>query len=168
MSAHLESIRSFFNIYAELLDAEQFEAWTDLFEPEDCAYRVLSRENQDLGLPLPIMGCYSHGMVRDRVAMLAKGVLTYRRDRLLRQVTNMQCQPLSESMVQARANLVVYQSSEEGESLVHGGALPCRFATIRRKLAHQIHGRGGRFFWHRHHVGRAPLTRPALRHYVKP
>ena len=119
MSAHLESIRSFFNIYAELLDAEQFEAWTDLFEPEDCAYRVLSRENQDLGLPLPIMGCYSHGMVRDRVAMLAKGVLTYRRDRLLRQVTNVQCQPLSESMVQARANLVVYQSSEEGVSSLY-------------------------------------------------
>jgi anthranilate 1,2-dioxygenase small subunit len=102
-----------------LLDAEQFEAWTDLFEPEDCAYRVLSRENQDLGLPLPIMGCYSHGMVRDRVAMLAKGVLTYRRDRLLRQVTNVQCQPLSESMVQARANLVVYQSSEEGVSRLY-------------------------------------------------
>ena len=93
--------------------------WTDLFEPEDCAYRVLSRENQDLGLPLPIMGCYSHGMVRDRVAMLAKGVLTYRRDRLLRQVTNVQCQPLSESMVQARANLVVYQSSEEGVSRLY-------------------------------------------------
>ena len=108
-----------FSIFAELLDAEQFEAWTDLFEPEDCAYRVLSRENQDLGLPLPIMGCYSHGMVRDRVAMLAKGVLTYRRDRLLRQVTNVQCQPLSESMVQARANLVVYQSSEEGVSRLY-------------------------------------------------
>ena len=119
MSAHLESIRSFFNIYAELLDAEQFEAWTDLFEPEDCAYRVLSRENQDLGLPLPIMGCYSHGMVRDRVAMLAKGVLTYRRDRLLRQVSNVQCQSLPASMVQARANLVVYQSSEEGVSRLY-------------------------------------------------
>ena len=119
MSAHLESIRSFFNIYAELLDAEQFEAWTDLFEPEDCAYRVLSRENQDLGLPLPIMGCFSHGMVRDRVAMLAKGVLTYRRDRLLRQVTNVQCLDLSETQVQARANLVVYQSSEEGVSSLY-------------------------------------------------
>ena len=119
MSADLESIRSFFNVYAELLDAEQFEAWTDLFEPEDCTYRVLSRENQDLGLPLPIMSCYTHGMVRDRVAMLAKGVLTYRRDLLLRQVTNVQCQPLDESMVQARANLVVYQSSEEGVSRLY-------------------------------------------------
>ena len=74
MSTHLEAVRSFFNVYAELLDAEQFEAWTALFEPDGCTYRVLSRENQDLGLPLPIMGCYTHGMVRERVAMLAKGV----------------------------------------------------------------------------------------------
>ena len=35
MSAHPESIRSFFNVYAELLDAEQFEAWTALFDTED-------------------------------------------------------------------------------------------------------------------------------------
>ena len=65
------------------------------------------------------MGCYSHGMVRDRVAMLAKGVLTYRRDRLLRQVTNVQCLDVSETQVQARANLVVYQSSEEGVSSLY-------------------------------------------------
>jgi anthranilate 1,2-dioxygenase small subunit len=119
MSTSLESIQTFFNVYAELLDAEQFEAWTNLFDPQVCTYRVLSRENQDLGLPLPIMGCYSHGMVRDRVAMLAKGVLTYRRDRLLRQVTNVQCQPASDGCMQARANLVVYQSSEEGVSSLY-------------------------------------------------
>jgi anthranilate 1,2-dioxygenase small subunit len=65
------------------------------------------------------MGCYTHGMVRDRVAMLAKGVLTYRRDRLLRQVSNVQCQSLPESIMQARANLVVYQSSEEGVSRLY-------------------------------------------------
>jgi anthranilate 1,2-dioxygenase small subunit len=129
MNAKLEAIRSFFNVYAELLDEEKFEAWTELFEPEACTYRVLSRENQDLGLPLPIMGCYSHGMVRDRVAMLAKGVLTYRRDRLLRQVTNVQCQPLSESLLDARANLVVYQSSEEGVSRLY---MVARYRAILR------------------------------------
>ncbi len=119
MSAHIEAVRSFFNVYAERLDAEQFDAWTALFDTQACTYRVLSRENKDLGLPLPIMGCFSHGMVRDRVAMLAKGVLTYRRDRLLRQVTNVQCLELSETQVQARANLVVYQSSEEGVSSLY-------------------------------------------------
>jgi anthranilate 1,2-dioxygenase small subunit len=81
---------------------------------------VLSRENRDLGLNLPIMGCFSHGMVQDRVAMLAKGVLTYRRDRLLRQVSNLQIVPgSSAAAVSARANLVVYQSSEEGVSSLY-------------------------------------------------
>jgi len=116
MSAPTLAVSAFLYRYAELLDTEQFEAWTQLFDPNDCLYRVLSRENQELGLPLPIMGCFSHGMVCDRVAMLAKGVLTYRRDRLLRQITNVQCQANGEDTVSVRANLVVYQSSEEGVS----------------------------------------------------
>jgi anthranilate 1,2-dioxygenase small subunit len=80
---------------------------------------VLSRENRDLGLPLPIMGCFSHGMVRDRVAMLAKGVLTYRRDKLLRQVSNVQLQAQTDSSLHASAKLVVYQSNEEGVSSLY-------------------------------------------------
>jgi anthranilate 1,2-dioxygenase small subunit len=62
-------------------------------------------------------------MVQDRVAMLAKGVLTYRRDRLLRQVSNLQIVPgSSAAAVSARANLVVYQSSEEGVSSLYMAA----------------------------------------------
>jgi len=58
-------------------------------------------------------------MVQDRVAMLAKGVLTYRRDKLLRQVSNVQVLSGSGASIKARANLVVYQSSEEGVSSLY-------------------------------------------------
>jgi anthranilate 1,2-dioxygenase small subunit len=119
MSDSILAVSSFLYRYAELLDGEQFDEWTQLFDPQDCQYRVLSRENQELGLPLPIMGCFSHGMVRDRVAMLAKGVLTYRRDRLLRQVSNVQCHSVGDAGMSVRANLVVYQSSEEGVSSLY-------------------------------------------------
>ena len=106
--------------YADHLDHARFADWVALFDAGDCRYEVLSRENRDLGLNLPIMGCFSHGMVQDRVAMLAKGVLTYRRDRLLRQVSNVQIVPgSSATAVSARANLVVYQSSEEGVSSLY-------------------------------------------------
>ena len=107
-------VSQFLHGYADHLDHERFADWVALFDADDCRYEVLSRENRDLGLSLPIMGCFSHGMVQDRVAMLAKGVLTYRRDRLLRQVSNVQIVPGS-----ARANLVVYQSSEEGVSSLY-------------------------------------------------
>ena len=48
-----------------------------------------------------------------------KGVLTYRRDKLLRQVSNVQVLSSTEAAVQARAKLVVYQSSEEGVSSLY-------------------------------------------------
>jgi anthranilate 1,2-dioxygenase small subunit len=112
-------VSQFLYRYAELLDGEQFTDWVALFDTQQCRYEVLSRENRDLGLPLPIMGCFSHGMVRDRVAMLAKGVLTYRRDKLLRQVSNVQVQAQTGGSLQARAKLVVYQSNEEGVSSLY-------------------------------------------------
>jgi anthranilate 1,2-dioxygenase small subunit len=112
-------VSQFLYRYAELLDGEQFADWVALFDTQQCRYEVLSRENRDLGLPLPIMGCFSHGMVRDRVAMLAKGVLTYRRDKLLRQVTNVQLQAPCASGLHASAKLVVYQSNEEGVSSLY-------------------------------------------------
>jgi anthranilate 1,2-dioxygenase small subunit len=111
------SVHQFLATYADHLDHERFAQWVDLFDPSDCRYEVLSRENRDLGLALPIMGCFSHGMIQDRVAMLAKGVLTYRRDKLLRQVSNVQLRA-AEGLT-ASANLVVYQSSEEGVSSLY-------------------------------------------------
>jgi anthranilate 1,2-dioxygenase small subunit len=111
------SVHQFLATYADHLDHERFAQWVDLFDPSDCRYEVLSRENRDLGLALPIMGCFSHGMIQDRVAMLAKGVLTYRRDKLLRQVSNVQLR--TADGLTASANLVVYQSSEEGVSSLY-------------------------------------------------
>jgi anthranilate 1,2-dioxygenase small subunit len=111
------SVHQFLASYADHLDHERFAQWVDLFDPADCRYEVLSRENRDLGLALPIMGCFSHGMIQDRVAMLAKGVLTYRRDKLLRQVSNVQLR--AADGLTASANLVVYQSSEEGVSSLY-------------------------------------------------
>lgn len=81
-------VQAFLYEYAACLDEERFDDWVALFDSGNCVYEVLSRENRDLGLPAPIMGCYSYGMVCDRVAMLVKGVLTYRHNRLLRQVSN--------------------------------------------------------------------------------
>jgi len=100
--------------YAACLDEERFDTWVAMFNPVDCAYEVQSRENRDLGLPLPIMGCYTHGMIHDRVAMLAKGVLTFRRYHLLRQVSNVRVRRIDAGSLLVNAGLVVHQSSEEG------------------------------------------------------
>ena len=110
--------QAFMHEYAASLDEERFDDWVALFDPDTCTYEVLSRENRDLGLPAPIMGCYTHGMVRDRVAMLVKGVLTYRRDKLLRQVTNLRVRR-DGTLLRINANLVVYRSDEEGVAALY-------------------------------------------------
>ena len=115
-------VQAFMFEYAACLDEERFDDWVALFDADDCTYEVLSRENRDLGLPAPIMGCYSHGMVCDRVAMLVKRVLTYRHNHLLRQVSNVRVWAApggEEGALTVRAGLVVYQSDPEGVSSLY-------------------------------------------------
>jgi anthranilate 1,2-dioxygenase small subunit len=116
-------VEAFLYEYAASLDEERFDDWVKLFDSANCTYEVLSRENKDLGLPAPIMGCYSYGMVCDRVAMLVKGVLTYRHNNLLRQVSNIRVEKIGRSVetdeISVRAGLVVYQSDEEGVSSLY-------------------------------------------------
>ncbi len=112
-------VESFLYDYAAALDEDRFAEWPDFFDPASCRYEVLSRENVDLGLPVPIMSCYSHGMVRDRVAMLVQGTLTYRKMHLLRQVSNVRAETEHNGTVMARAGLTVFQSDEEGVSSLY-------------------------------------------------
>jgi anthranilate 1,2-dioxygenase small subunit len=51
--------------------------------------------------------------------MLVKGVLTYRRYHLLRQVSNVRVRSDADGSLRAEAALVVYQSSEEGVSSLY-------------------------------------------------
>ena len=112
-------VRSFLHDYAACLDEERFDEWLTLFDAADCVYEVLSRENRDLGLPAPIMSCYTYGMLCDRVAMLVKGVLTYRHNTLLRQVSNLRVGRDEHGDISVKAALVVFQSSEEGVSSLY-------------------------------------------------
>jgi len=112
-------VESFLYDYAAMLDDERFGDWPNLFTPHECRYEVLSRENVDLGLPVPIMSCYSHGMVRDRVAMLVQGTLTYRKMKLLRQVSNVRAGAEPDGTIVVHAGLTVYQSDEEGVSSLY-------------------------------------------------
>ncbi|MFM8549037.1 MAG: aromatic-ring-hydroxylating dioxygenase subunit beta [Betaproteobacteria bacterium] len=112
-------VEEFLFRYATALDEERFDQWPGFFEENEARYEVLSRENFDLGLPVPIMGCYSHGMIRDRVAMLIQGTLTYRHMYLLRQVTNVRASAGPDGSTTARAGLTVFQSSPEGVSSLY-------------------------------------------------
>lgn len=130
MTVQLGDIEQFNYACAEVLDAEKFSDWPAFFAPQ-CQYEVLSRENVEQGLPAPLMSCYTHGMVEDRVAMLLKGTLTYRRMYLKHFITNTQIVGTDGNETYARANVIVMQSTLEGVSSIYVvGSYEDVFVTI--------------------------------------
>lgn len=57
--------------YAHCIDDDQLERWPEFFT-ENCEYRIIPRENVDLGLPAAIMFCDNRGMLVDRIVALRK------------------------------------------------------------------------------------------------
>ena len=62
-------VEAFLSEYMLALDADRLEDWYSFFV-EDGTYRVTTRENHDLGLPLSLMNCRGHGMFKDRITAL--------------------------------------------------------------------------------------------------
>lgn len=62
-------VRDLYDDHVALLDSGDYEAWLDLFV-EDCDYRVVSKENADLGLPLATIRCESRAMLADRLSAI--------------------------------------------------------------------------------------------------
>ena len=55
--------------YVHAVDDDRLEDWPGFFV-EAGVYRVVTRENRDLGLPVALMYCDGRGMMEDRVAAL--------------------------------------------------------------------------------------------------
>jgi salicylate 5-hydroxylase small subunit len=52
--------------YAAVLDDRRFEEWPEFFT-DDATYKVQSRENHEMKLPLALIALESKGMMKDRV-----------------------------------------------------------------------------------------------------
>ena len=115
----LERVERFNYDYAEALNQRRFAEWPDFFAADHCDYRVLSRENHDADLPAPLLGCYTLGMVKDRVEMLIKDTLTYRKMYLRHYITNVRTDKAADGTIAASANLLVMQSDLEGNSSIY-------------------------------------------------
>jgi len=109
-----EAAAELINDYAELIDSDQLEEWLALFT-EDCAYRIVPRENYDQDLPIPIMLCTNKNMLRDRIVALRKAnKFNLHYDRHM--VSNLRVQPAADGGAQLEANYAVYQTNLEGRS----------------------------------------------------
>ncbi len=94
--------------YAHALDNERYDAWLDLFV-EDCSYRVVPRENHELGLPIALIHCESKGMLRDRI--LAARESTMAEPRSIRHfITNIRAVGANDDEIRAEANVLLVET----------------------------------------------------------
>ena len=63
------SVEAFLAEYMLAIDEDRLEEWHDFFV-EDGSYRITTRENMELGLPLNLMSCKGHGMFKDRIVAM--------------------------------------------------------------------------------------------------
>ncbi|MBY8821957.1 aromatic-ring-hydroxylating dioxygenase subunit beta [Sphingomonas colocasiae] len=94
------------------LDEGRIDQWPDLFV-DDGIYRVLSRENVELGLPAPLVYYYSRGMMRDRVTAL-RDALTFEPVYTRHMISDIRLSADGAGQVEARSNFAIYQTTEEG------------------------------------------------------
>jgi anthranilate 1,2-dioxygenase small subunit len=102
--------------YGLLLDEDRLEEWTDLFT-EDAQYKVVTRENKKLNLPLAVIWCDNKNMIRDRIH-------SYRHvnehnlhwDRHI--IGHPRIQSISASEWQVQASYSLFQTNLEGRSIL--------------------------------------------------
>lgn len=106
--------------YAHCLDGDKLERWPDFFT-EDCAYRIISAENYEAGLPLGLIHATSRNMLKDRVSALREANI-YEPQRYRHLVSSIKLvgegegtQGLAADVV---ANFLVVRTMQDGEMIL--------------------------------------------------
>jgi len=102
--------------YAHALDAGRLEDWPELFT-EDGTYRITTAENEERGLPLPVLYAEGRPMLRDRVASLRHANI-YEPQRYRHLVSAVLVERLSESTAKSVAGFMVVRIMESGDTLL--------------------------------------------------
>jgi len=100
--------------YADCIDDGRFEDWLDLFA-ENATYKVVARENVELGLPAAMVLCTNKNMIRDRIAALL-GAAKYNPHYDRHVVSRVRVKPRADGEWDLSASYAVFQTSQEGRS----------------------------------------------------
>ena len=103
--------------YVSAIDEDRLEVWPGFFT-EDCLYEIIPKENEDLGLPAPVMRCDNQRMLRDRVVSLRNANIfspsIYRHF-----LSGLQIEAAGADAIELRCNYLVINSNQIGQSLVY-------------------------------------------------
>jgi 3-phenylpropionate/cinnamic acid dioxygenase small subunit len=102
--------------YAHALDADKLEDWPNFFT-ENGTYRITTAENEERGLPLPVLYAEGRPMLRDRVASLRHANI-YEPQRYRHLVSSVLVERISDHSASSVASFIVVRIMENGESLL--------------------------------------------------
>ncbi|MGH8732233.1 MAG: aromatic-ring-hydroxylating dioxygenase subunit beta [Burkholderiales bacterium] len=102
--------------YAQALDADRLEEWPDFFT-ENGRYRVATAENEERGLPLPVLSAEGRAMMRDRVQSLRHANI-YEPQRYRHIVSAVLVEKVSAREARSSANFLVIRIMQDGATAV--------------------------------------------------
>ena len=102
--------------YAHALDADRLEEWPQFFT-ENGTYRVTTAENEERGLPLPVLYAEGRPMLRDRVASLRHANI-YEPQRYRHVVSSVVVERTGEHTASSLACFLVIRIMQNGNSLL--------------------------------------------------
>ncbi len=138
------------------LDEDRLEDWPALFV-EDCLYEIIAKENEDAGLPAPLIRCDSAAMLRDRVVSLRHANI-YEKPHYRHMLSGTRWRHVDDGTVAMRASYVVVNTSQAGDTIVYqAGRYEDRLVRTRGRLALQVQARRLR-----HAAGADPARLPDL------
>lgn len=102
--------------YAHALDAGRLEDWPEFFT-EQGRYRIATAENEERGLPLPVLYAEGRAMLRDRVASL-RHANVYEPQRYRHMISAVLLTRESDTVVRSLANFLVVRIMQDGGTLL--------------------------------------------------
>jgi 3-phenylpropionate/cinnamic acid dioxygenase small subunit len=102
--------------YVHALDADRLEDWPQLFT-ENGTYRVTTAENEERGLPLPVMYAEGRPMLRDRIASLRHANI-YEPQRYRHVVSSTLVERIDEGRARSVAHFLVVRIMQDRDALL--------------------------------------------------
>lgn len=106
-------VRDLYEQLADLLDDDQVERMTEFFT-DDCMYKVISKENHDLGLEQATIYCDGIEMLRDRVLALRE-TQVYEPRAWRHFVSGVRVLEVDGEEIRARGNFMVTEAMSDAE-----------------------------------------------------
>src|SRR5712664_1947685 len=102
--------------YAHALDEGRLEDWPNFFT-QNGRYRITTAENEERGLPLPVLYAEGRPMLRDRVQSLRHANI-YEPQRYRHVMSSVLLEKLDDHHVRSFANFLVVRIMENGEAML--------------------------------------------------